>query len=54
VNDIDCNEPDSAPVKEKEKPFRIGWDCLRKDATEMVFTDMYTLYVLQLECIILV
>lgn len=37
---MDCNEPDSAPIKEKEKPFRIGWDCLRKNATEMVCTDV--------------
>ncbi|XP_025414229.1 metallophosphoesterase 1 isoform X2 [Sipha flava] len=35
-NDIACNELDSAPIKEKETPFREGWDCLRKDATEML------------------
>ncbi|XP_026820895.1 metallophosphoesterase 1 [Rhopalosiphum maidis] len=33
-NDMACNEPDSASLKEKEKLFREGWDCLRKDATE--------------------
>ncbi|VVC44812.1 Hypothetical protein CINCED_3A000834 [Cinara cedri] len=33
-NDIDCNVVDSAPMKEKKKPFREGWDCLRKDATD--------------------
>lgn len=31
-----CNEPDSAPLKEKQKMFREGWDCLRKDATKKV------------------
>jgi len=31
-----CNEPDSASLKEKEKPFREGLDCLRKDATDKV------------------
>jgi len=31
-----CNEPDSASLKEKEKPFRVGLDCLRKDATDKV------------------
>lgn len=35
-NDMACNEPDSAPLKEKEELFREGWDCLRKDATDMV------------------
>lgn len=31
-----CNEPDSAPMKEKRKLFREGWDCLKKDASEKV------------------
>lgn len=33
---MDCNELDSAPVKERKKPYREGWDCLRQDSTEKV------------------
>ncbi|XP_050529157.1 metallophosphoesterase 1 isoform X2 [Daktulosphaira vitifoliae] len=34
TNDMTCNEPDSAPMAEKIKIFREGWDCLKKDATK--------------------
>jgi len=35
-----CNEPDSASLEEKEKPFREGLDCLRKDATAKVHINI--------------
>lgn len=41
---MECNEPDSAPLKEKDKPFREGWDCLRKDATEKVLIKSNLIY----------
>lgn len=41
LNDMACNEPDSAPLKEKELLFREGWDCLRKDSTEKVIISIY-------------
>lgn len=36
-----CCESDSAPIYEKEKPFREGWDCLKKDSTEKVSTYLH-------------
>lgn len=42
-NDMACNQPDSAPLKDKEKLFRDGWDCLRKDATKKVRITYYML-----------
>lgn len=45
-----CNEPDSASLKEKEKPFREGWDCLRKDATE----EVYGIYIYKYKAVLII
>ncbi|XP_050425907.1 metallophosphoesterase 1 isoform X2 [Adelges cooleyi] len=39
-NDMACNEPDSAPTNEKQKSFRDGWDCLKKDATKKLLQSI--------------
>lgn len=38
---MSCNEIDSAPIYEKKKPFREGWDCLKRDSTKKVLKVKY-------------
>lgn len=41
-----CNEPDSAAIHEKKKPFREGWDCLKKDSTKKVHIINYCVQII--------
>ncbi|XP_069112625.1 metallophosphoesterase 1-like [Argopecten irradians] len=36
-SDVNCSLPDSAPVDEKDIPFKEKWDCLSEESTKQVF-----------------
>ncbi|XP_075214748.1 per1-like protein PGAP5 [Lycorma delicatula] len=39
-SDADCNEPDEAPEDEKKQKFRERWECLSREATEMLLDGL--------------
>lgn len=45
-----CNETDSAPIYDKKKPFREGWDCLKKDSTKKVQKVKYVYINTRIKC----
>jgi len=39
-SDEHCSEPDEAPTEEKSKPFREGWDCLTREASNLLMETL--------------
>ena len=40
VSDEHCDEPDGAPDDEKTDKFREGWDCLTRNASQLLLDTL--------------
>ena len=40
LSDEHCDEPDGAPEDEKADKFREGWDCLTKNASQLLLDTL--------------